>query len=67
MLVSIRNLLKTLYGGAEFSYRDLSVPYYADFFGTLDVKDAAWDEYLGRAYLYYTPHEWLALQSGISI
>ena len=31
--------------------------------GALEVKDDDLDEYLGRAYLYYTPHEWLALRA----
>ena len=32
-------------------------------FDITTVKDADWDEYLGRAYLYYTPHEWLAFRA----
>src|SRR5262249_39541849 len=51
-------------GGVEFSYRDLEVPF-------LDATDPAnprarkedQNEYLGRAYLFWTPHPWLALRA----
>ncbi len=26
----------------------------------LILKNASWDEYMGRAYLYYTPHDWFS-------
>jgi tetratricopeptide (TPR) repeat protein/opacity protein-like surface antigen len=59
-----QKLSQNTYAGAEFFYRDLSVPFFASSIsGALEVKDAAWDEYLGRAYLYYTPHKWLALRA----
>jgi tetratricopeptide (TPR) repeat protein len=51
---------KGVYVGAEYSWRDLTLqsqvvaPDGA-------VSDAHWDEQLGRAYLYWTPHPWLAL------
>jgi tetratricopeptide (TPR) repeat protein len=52
-----------VFGGAEFSKRDLDVPFLDSppptFVAQLDHSD--WKEYLGRAYLYYTPHEWLSL------
>ncbi len=53
---------QNFYGGVEFVYRDLNVPFLvqsgpAEF----DLKNANWDEYLGRAYLYYTPHDWFSL------
>jgi len=55
---------QNIYAGAEFFYRDLSVPYLAlEGVDSIKVKDANWDEYSGRAYLYYTPHEWLALRA----
>ena len=55
----------SLFGGVEFSKRDLTVP------NLLDLKDpsnpvnrdADWNEYLGRAYLFWTPHPWLALRA----
>ena len=54
----------SLFGGVEFSKRDLTVP-------TLDVtdpfnpvnRDVDANEYLGRAYLFWTPHRWLALRA----
>jgi hypothetical protein len=27
------------------------------------LREADWEEYLGRAYLYWTPHKWLALKA----
>ncbi|MCP4625968.1 MAG: TonB-dependent receptor, partial [bacterium] len=51
---------KDVYFGAQFSYRDLEVPF-TDL--DLKLKDADWEEYLGRAYLNWTPHEWLALKA----
>ena len=56
---------KDIYGGVEFSKRDLEVPALSQPAPgappTLEKID--WDEYLGRAYLYWTPHEWLALRA----
>jgi tetratricopeptide (TPR) repeat protein len=55
---------RDIHGGLEFSKRDLTVPY-------LDFADPAfpvrssvdWDEYLGRAYLFWTPNDRLALRT----
>jgi outer membrane receptor protein involved in Fe transport len=55
---------KNIFGGVEFSKRDLSIPF-------LDLRDpenprtseAPGDERLGRAYLLWTPHPWLALRA----
>jgi tetratricopeptide (TPR) repeat protein len=56
----------SLYGGLEFTYRDLKVPYIR-FTGPVRTNEEAdWDEYLGRAYLFWTPHEWLALRAEYS-
>ena len=51
-----------LYGGAEFVYRDLKVPFMS-FTEAGDFKntEADWDEKRSRAYLFWTPHEWLSL------
>ena len=57
-----QKFFRNIYAGAEFLYRDLSVPFVTGL-GTPRFKDAALDDYLGRAYLYYTPHEWLALRA----
>jgi tetratricopeptide (TPR) repeat protein len=46
------------YGGAELVYRNLDVPWFAP---TSNFENANWEEYTGRAYLYYTPHNWFSL------
>jgi tetratricopeptide (TPR) repeat protein len=59
-----QKLTHGLFGGVEVSKRDLTVP-------ILDVsdpfdprqRDVDWDEYLGRAYVFWTPHRWLALRA----
>lgn len=51
---------RELYGGVEFSRRDLEVPYLNLF---LEVDEADWRDELGRAYLYWTPLKWLALSA----
>jgi tetratricopeptide (TPR) repeat protein len=53
-----------LYGGGEFTYRALDVPF-VDATDPLNiaVRDAGWDEYFGRAYLFWTPHPWWALST----
>ncbi len=50
-----------VYGGAEYSFRDLEVPFFNFINGAMDSAD--WHEKLARAYLYWTPHEWLALKA----
>ena len=51
-----------IYAGAEYAIRDLKVPYYT-FLGETSVMDEAdWNEHLGRAYFYLTPHKWLAFR-----
>ena len=49
-----------IYGGIEFSRRELDVPFTA-LSSEGRVREADWDEDLARAYLYWTPHSWLAL------
>lgn len=57
-----------LFGGVEVSKRDLKVPF-------LDLSDpdnprrgeVDWDEYLGRAYLFWTPHKWLGLRAEYAV
>jgi tetratricopeptide (TPR) repeat protein len=53
-----------LSGGVELSRRDIDMPFSApqpD--GTLQFPEADWQEDLGRAYLYWTPHSWLAMSA----
>jgi outer membrane receptor for ferrienterochelin and colicin len=49
----------------ELAYRDMTVPFFDQPSGTatLVVRETDWEEYLGRAYLYWTPHRWLALRA----
>jgi hypothetical protein len=54
---------QNIYGGIEFSYRDLEVPYWSFSDGTIASKEASWDENLWRAYLYWTPWKWLAVRA----
>jgi hypothetical protein len=59
----------TIFGGVEFSKRDLSIPFRSqvfDAFGNLisdTVERGDGREYLGRTYLFWTPHSWLALSA----
>ena len=49
---------ESIYGGAEYTYRDLDTPFFSD-----KVKTANWDEQTVRAYLFWTPHKWLAFSA----
>jgi len=51
---------KTLYGGVEYSQRDLDVPFF-DAVVTNSEVTVPWKERQSRAYLFWTPHEWLAV------
>jgi hypothetical protein len=55
----------SLFGGVEVSKRDLTVPI-LDVLDPLNPRqrDVNWDEYLSRAYLFWTPHPWLSLRAG---
>jgi hypothetical protein len=59
-----QKLSLNLYGGVEYSRRDLTVPYEElDIDGKTQFKSADWDEELARAYLFWTPHPRLALRA----
>jgi tetratricopeptide (TPR) repeat protein len=53
----------TVYGGAEFYYRDLySVPYATlDANGNPIFQTVPWKEDIVRSYLYWTPYKWISL------
>jgi tetratricopeptide (TPR) repeat protein len=55
----------SIYGGLEFSRRDLTIPYLS--FTTDPASPPTltenWEENFGRAYLFWTPHEWVALRA----
>ncbi len=52
---------QNVFGGAEYSQRDLEVPFSQ--IGAPGVTHVGWNEWLTRAYLYWTPHTWLALSA----
>jgi tetratricopeptide (TPR) repeat protein len=54
---------RELFGGVEFSKRDLTVPFIDLTPEVPAARDADWTEYLGRAYLFWTPFPWLALRA----
>ena len=51
-----------LYGGAEFSRRDLEVPIII-IGPPRQVEQDNWNEQLARLYLYWIPHRWVALSA----
>ena len=59
-----QKLRKDLFGGMEFSKRDLKTPFLVVSEDPTNpvLRKADWDEYLSRAYLFWTPHPWLALR-----
>jgi hypothetical protein len=57
---------KKIYGGVEYSQRDLEFPTFViprDPEAPLELKHLDRNERLGRAYLYWTPHQWIALSA----
>jgi Tfp pilus assembly protein PilF len=57
---------KSLFAGAEYYYRDLEVPFLTqtDQASPFVFQNAGWKENIGRLYLNWTPHQWLALRGG---
>jgi hypothetical protein len=53
-----------LFGGVEYAFRDLEVPFVASTAGGVTEKEVDWTEKLLRLYLFWTPHPWLALNAG---
>jgi tetratricopeptide (TPR) repeat protein len=55
---------ESFYAGAEYSQRDLEFPSIViDPEATTRIKHFDSKERLGRAYLYWTPHKWIALSA----
>ncbi len=53
-------------GGIEYTRRDLEVSFEdvpASPFESSEVKQVDWEEQTGRAYVYWSPHTWLALSA----
>jgi tetratricopeptide (TPR) repeat protein/opacity protein-like surface antigen len=57
-----QKFLNNLYGGIEYSQRDLEVPIISTASGIPKTERFDAKERFGRAYLYWTPHKWLALK-----
>ena len=58
-----QTLTDDLFGGVEYSQRDLSVPFqFADPPNPVVVREADWNERLARAYLLWAPHPWWAVR-----
>ena len=54
----------SLFGGLEYYYRNLSSNYLASTGNNdFDLKDAKREENILRSYLFYAPHEWVALSA----
>jgi len=59
-----QNFTSALYGGLEISQRDLDdVPYLHTEGAISETRKADWEERLGRAYFYWTPHQWLSFSA----
>lgn len=56
-----QKLSSKLYGGAEFSKRDLSAVGINN--RTAEISKGDLDEQLDRGYIYWTPHRWLVLST----
>ena len=52
---------QSIYGGVEFTYRDLNVPFFN--LRTDNLENSNWEENIFRAYLFWTPHKWLSLSA----
>ncbi len=59
-----QKLSKNLYGGVEYSRRNSDVPYlFSNPPAPTVARTADWEERLGRAYVYWTPHPCLGLSA----
>ncbi|MGH8551152.1 MAG: tetratricopeptide repeat protein [Methylococcales bacterium] len=52
---------RKIYAGAEYTYRDLNVPFITLTGPAPEQVTVGWIERNVRTYLFWTPHEWLAL------
>ena len=53
----------SLFGGAQYTYRDLTFPYFVVSTPTTTIEEAKWEENLARAYLYWTPFSLVSLSA----
>jgi tetratricopeptide (TPR) repeat protein len=61
-----QKLAHSLFGGLEATRRDLTVPVQVSLQSTLGKSQTSWNEYGGRAYLFWTPRAWLSLRAEYS-
>ena len=54
----------SVFGGVEYSFRDLEVPFFATAVSGFKEEVVGWNERLFRFYLFWTPWEWLAISGG---
>jgi outer membrane receptor protein involved in Fe transport len=52
-----------LYGGVEYSLRDMSVPFEDFTVDPVKIKNADWHEHIALAYLLWAPHPWWTLRA----
>jgi tetratricopeptide (TPR) repeat protein len=59
---------KSVWGGAEYTWRDMTVPFVSldSLTGASSLEKVDWKEENGRVYLFWTPTTWLALNGGYS-
>jgi len=53
----------SLYGGTEYTYRNLSVPFNVFSPAGTTLEITKWEEKIFRAYLFYTPNDYLAFRA----
>lgn len=59
-----QKLSKNISAGLEYSHRDLGLPVTViSSGGSPALKVVDWEERFGRAYIYWTPHKWIALSA----
>lgn len=58
-----RKFSATVFGGVEYTRRDLNVPYLDYNFDPPTNETAEWKEHGNRAYLFWTPTQWVALSA----
>ncbi len=56
-----RKFTATLFGGAEYTRRDLEVPFTRVTGSVREILKVDWEEQEVRAYMFLTPHPWLSL------
>jgi tetratricopeptide (TPR) repeat protein len=56
-----RKFTATLFGGAEYTRRDLEVPFTRVTGSVRETLKVDWEEQEVRAYMFLTPHPWLSL------